>query len=285
MGSHGITQDFNGGMTLYKKPEHAIRANLWAAAIKGHHMGSRIHWSNSNATMWGAAEGFFEVMKVFCASMGKNDEAIKKTSASDVDFSTLTAMLLWCDHFKADSDDAEKKRKGLIRAAAGARNPWAHNAALEFTKEESDRHLQALCALLEKEPLLATLPEVQVTLANVKQIRDRDLTMEQVGEEDLRGIEQQRELMTRMDEVSMQLQQVSDQVAGVNEGVVGVSQEVQELASQSAVGFEALSTQLASVESRLGVLNLDTFRIQADAEEAGARAKARGIRTAPSGDG
>ena len=118
--------------------------------------------------MWGAAEGFFEVMKLFCAPMGKNDEAIKKTSASDVDFSSLTAMLQLCDHFKADSADAEKQRKGLIRAAAAARNPWAHNAALEFTKEEIDRHLQALCALLEKEPLLATLPGARVTLDSVR---------------------------------------------------------------------------------------------------------------------
>jgi hypothetical protein len=256
MGSCGIAQDFNGGMTLYK-PENAGTAALWAAAIKVHHMGSQVNWSNSNATMWGAAEGGFEVMKLFCASMGKNNEAIKKTSASDVDFSSLTAMLLWCDHFKADSDDAEKKRKGLIRAASAARNPWAHNAALEFTKEESDRHLEALCTLLEKEPLLRTLPEARVTLDNVRQIRDRGLSMEQVGEEEMRGIEQQRKMMTRMDEVSRQIQGVSEQVAVVDEGLAS-------LAESSSAGQAALSAD-----------NRENYRVQAKVAEERAAAETR----------
>jgi parallel beta-helix repeat protein len=106
------------------------------------------------------------------------------------------------------------------------------------------------------------------------------LTIEQVGEEELRGIEQQRELMTRMDEVSMQIQGVSDQVAGVNKGVVGVSEQVKELAGQIAVGFKASSTQLESVKSGLGALHLDTLRIQADAKLAGARAEASVLRNA-----
>jgi hypothetical protein len=173
MDSHGVVPDLNGGMTLYE-PDTGSNAGPWAAAIKGHHMGSKVSWSNSNATMWAAAEGCFEAMKLFCAVIGPHSEAIKKTSASDVEFSGLIAMLLWCDHFKAGSDDAEKKRKGLIRAAAGARNPWAHNPQQEFTKEESDRHLEAFCALLRFEPHLASLPEARLTLEKVERIRDRD---------------------------------------------------------------------------------------------------------------
>jgi serine/threonine protein kinase len=54
------------------------------------------------------------------------------------------------------------------------RNIWAHNSQQEFTKEESDRHLGAICALLEKEPLLAALPEARLTLEKLERIRDRD---------------------------------------------------------------------------------------------------------------
>jgi hypothetical protein len=246
MSSCRIAQaDFNAGLTLYN-PETGSNIDLWADTIKAHHMGGKVNWSNSDATKWRVPEGFFEVMKLFCAPMGKHEDAIKKTSASDVDFSSLTAMLQLCDHFKASNANAEKRRKGLIRAAAGARNPWAHNQRLEFTKEQSEQHLQAFCALLEQEPTLAKLPAAQEALKNIHHIRDRELTIAQVEDSELRGIEDQRALMAQVDQVRMQIQ--------------GVSEQVQRLAESNSTGQAALFAQ-----------NQENLRIQARAQEASAR--------------
>jgi hypothetical protein len=169
-------QDLKVGMTLYDPwAENAGSAGLWAEVIKAHHMGSKINWPNSNATMWGGAEGFYEAIKLFCAPMGKHADAIKRTSAASVDFTSLTAMMQMCDHFKANnSEGAEKQRRQLLRAVAGVRSRWAHVAQQEITKEESDRHLGALCALLEREPHLASLPEARLTLEKVERIRNGD---------------------------------------------------------------------------------------------------------------
>jgi hypothetical protein len=255
-----INVTLNGGLTLFK-PETGTPSPLdqWADAIMAHHMGGMVTWSNSNAAMWGVPAGFFEVMKLFCASMGKHAQALKKTSAAHVDFSSLTAILQLCDHFKADNEAAEKQRKGLIRAAAGARNPWAHNQLLEFTKEESDQHLGAVCSLLENEPLLKTVPETKAIVERIQQIRDLKLTIDQVEDAELRELEQQRAVMTRMDELGKQIQGVSDQV--------------QDLAESNVARLEAISQQ-----QRANLLAL------ADAEEAGARAKAKVLRSASSGE-
>jgi nitrous oxide reductase accessory protein NosL len=64
-----------------------------AEVIQQHHLGKEPTWTNSNAAKWcDAKAGFFEVIKLFCASMGRHEAAIKKEGAADVDFSSLMAM-------------------------------------------------------------------------------------------------------------------------------------------------------------------------------------------------
>jgi hypothetical protein len=139
-----MTNRGSGNKTLYIPGRGGSDEDEWATEIKRHHMGGKPSWTNSNASMWSSEAGFFEVMKLFCAPMGKHKQAIKKARAADVDFSSLTAMLLICDKFEAGTVPAEKQQKNLIRAAAAARNPWAYNQRLEFTKDEREKHLDSL---------------------------------------------------------------------------------------------------------------------------------------------
>jgi ankyrin repeat protein/serine/threonine protein kinase len=173
-----------------------------ADVIKKHHLGKEPTWSNSNAAKWcDQKAGFFEVIKLYCAPMGRHDAAIKKEGASDVDFCSLAAMLMWCDRFECRSDSpSECKRKQLIRAVSLVRNAWAHNQRTEFSNTDTDKHLCSLCTLLQQETNLVSLPTVQETLQRLVEIRDRNFSVMQVQHDELVHVRMLQALERRLEQ-------------------------------------------------------------------------------------
>jgi hypothetical protein len=216
---HGV-KHYTGDISLYD-PEDADSNPAMAAlkpvadVIRRHHLGkSGPTWSNSNAAKWcDTKAGFFEVMKVFCAAMGRHEAAIKKLGAADVDLCTLAAMLMLCGQFKCKPAAAtaavtaagaksltEVGRNQLIRAATLVRNAWAHNASTQFSDTDTQKHLSSLCALLEQEPNLASLPEAKDTLLRITEIRERDFSVMQVQSDELVHVQQLQALEQQLEE-------------------------------------------------------------------------------------
>jgi hypothetical protein len=145
----------------------------WVAEIASHHNQKDpekriLQFSNSDARKWCSVGGHWEVMKLFCAGMGKHHAAITDhASAQATDSASLLTMMQWCDIFRAHCSSAS------LKAAKDARNPWAHNQAMEFDDAATEQHLRALAKLLQEDGF-KDVPMARKAVEVIQEIKMRD---------------------------------------------------------------------------------------------------------------
>ena len=127
---------YKGNKTQYNADDPIFEdLRPWIAEITKRHNQKnkskrKMIWSNTDATKLCEKGGFWEVMKLFCASVGFHKSAITEhVHAEAMDSVSLLAMMQWCDIF---NNHCNRDLKNLplpppsTKRVQNTRNAWAH---------------------------------------------------------------------------------------------------------------------------------------------------------------